>query len=159
MSLADRIVVMADGEIRQIGTPAEVYESPRDLFVANFVGSPGMNFIEGTIESRGDVSLFAPKVPGVTIALAAMTAVGPATLGIRPEYVRVDDRGAISGEVVLDEYLGSHRYIHVKTPVGRVVMRSQVSHPVGSTVCLALNLDALHVFDQGTGGNRRYQHA
>lgn len=156
MSLADRIVVMAEGEIRQIGSPSEVYETPRDLFVANFVGSPGMNFIEGTVEVRGDLSVFIASVPALTIPLPARSAVGPATLGIRPEYVRADDRGPIAGEVVLDEYLGSHRYVHFKTPFGRIVMRSATSHAVGATARLALNLDALHVFDRETGQNRRY---
>jgi multiple sugar transport system ATP-binding protein len=158
MSLADRIVVMADGEIRQIGSPAEVYETPRDLFVANFVGSPGMNFIEGTVEARGDVSVFVGHVRDLTIPLPTRTEAGPATLGIRPEYVRADDGGAIAGEVVLDEYLGSHRYIHVKTTFGRIVMRSQTSHAVGATARLALDLDALHVFDRASGQNRRHDH-
>ena len=132
MSLADRIVVMADGEIRQVGSPAEVYENPRDLFVANFVGSPGMNFIEGAIEQRGQATVFVAKADGSALPLTAANLVGPATLGVRPEYVRADDGGPIAGEVVLDEYLGSHRYTHVKTAGGRVVMRSHVHHPVGS---------------------------
>jgi multiple sugar transport system ATP-binding protein len=154
MSLADRIVVMSDGEIRQVGSPSEVYENPRDLFVANFVGSPGMNFIEGNAQG----SSFAPKETNIAIPISP-TADGPATLGIRPEYVRADDNGPIAGEVVLDEYLGSHRYTHVKTPFGRIVMRSHGSHPVGSTARLSLNLASLHIFDKATGKNRRYDHA
>jgi multiple sugar transport system ATP-binding protein len=154
MSLADRIVVMSDGEIRQVGSPSEVYENPRDLFVANFVGSPGMNFIEGSAQG----ATFVPKETSSAIPITPTTD-GPATLGIRPEYVRADDNGPISGEVVLDEYLGSHRYTHVKTPFGRIVMRSHGAHPVGSVVRLSLNLASLHVFDKATGKNRRYDHA
>jgi multiple sugar transport system ATP-binding protein len=154
MSLADRIVVMSDGEIRQVGSPGEVYENPRDLFVANFVGSPGMNFIEGNAEGTS----FVPKDTHVSIPIQS-TASGPATLGIRPEYVRSDDNGPISGEVVLDEYLGSHRYTHVKTSFGRIVMRSHGAHPVGSVARLSLNLASLHIFDKATGKNRRYDHA
>ena len=63
MSLADRIVVMSAGEIRQVGSPGDVYENPRDLFVANFVGSPGMNFVEGAVESRGSDAVSLPKTP------------------------------------------------------------------------------------------------
>ena len=169
MSLADRIVVMADGEIRQIGTPADVYENPRDLFVANFVGSPGMNFIEGTIGRRGAGTVFVPRIPSapsvgdasgnnageIALPLAAPSPPGPATLGIRPEYVRADAAGPIAGEVVLDEYLGSHRYTHVKTPHGRIVLRSQTSHHVGSPIRLSFHLPCLHLFDQATGKNRR----
>jgi multiple sugar transport system ATP-binding protein len=154
MSLADRIVVMSDGEIRQVGSPSEVYENPRDLFVANFVGSPGMNFIEG----RAEGSNFVPNNTETAIPISP-TQPGPATLGIRPEYVRADDSGPISGEVVLDEYLGSHRYTHVKTPFGRIVMRSHGVHPVGSAARLSLNLASLHIFDRATGKNRRYDHA
>src|SRR4029078_11184928 len=58
MSLADRIVVMEGGRIRQIGTPAEVYDRPADLFVAGFVGSPGMNFIRGELAGSGGRGLF-----------------------------------------------------------------------------------------------------
>jgi multiple sugar transport system ATP-binding protein len=158
MSLADRIVVMEGGEIRQVGPPGEVYENPRDLFVANFVGSPGMNFIEGVVEARGAESVFVPKETNVSIPVAA-TAAGPATLGIRPEYVRADEQGPIAGEVVLDEYLGSHRYTHLKTTFGRIVMRSHGVHPVGSVARVALGLASLHIFDKATGRNRRYDHA
>jgi len=153
MSLADRIVVMSDGEIRQVGSPGEVYENPRDLFVANFVGSPGMNFIEGHAEGAA----FVPKETNIAIPISP-TAAGPATLGIRPEYVRSDDAGPISGEVVLDEYLGSHRYTHVKTAFGRIVMRSHSAHPVGSVARLSLGLASLHIFDKANGRNRRYEH-
>ncbi len=158
MSLADRIVVMSDGEIRQVGSPAEVYENPRDRFVANFVGSPGMNFIEGAVEDRDGARRFVPDGGGRAVALGGRAPVGPATLGVRPEYVRAVNDGVISGEVVLDEYLGSHRYAHVSTPSGRVVVRSQASHPVGTTVALSFDPAFVHVFDRETGKNRRYDH-
>ena len=73
MSLADCIVVMSDGEIRQVGSPSEVYENPRDLFVANFVGSPGMNFIEG----QADGATFVPKETNVAIPIGPRPPVRP----------------------------------------------------------------------------------
>jgi multiple sugar transport system ATP-binding protein len=154
MSLADRVVVMEGGEIRQVGSPAEVYENPRDLFVANFVGSPGMNLIEGAIEPSQTGMVFVPRGPGPVVALPISGAHprGSATLGVRPEYVRADDAGVVAGEVVLDEYLGSHRYTHVSTPYGRVVMRAHASHPVGSSLRLSFDLASLHLF-------RNEQHA
>jgi len=157
MSLADRIVVMSDGEIRQVGSPADVYENPRDRFVANFVGSPGMNFIEGLVEQRGGRSVFVPSgaAPKVAMQVPETSVAGAATLGVRPEYVRTDDAGLLEGEVVLDEYLGSHHYAHVKTPYGRVVMRAHASHAVGSMVKLSFDPSSLHVFDRGTGKNSR----
>jgi multiple sugar transport system ATP-binding protein len=160
MSLADRIVVMADGHIRQVGTPAEVYESPADLFVANFVGSPGMNFIEGRVENRPDGfgSVFLPKASSTPIPLSQPGAPGPATLGVRPEYVRADAGGPIAGQVILDEYLGSHRYVHVETAFGRIVMRAAASHRPGSNATLALDPAFTHLFEQGSGLNRRQVH-
>src|SRR5258708_10554374 len=96
MSLADRIVVMSDGEIRQVGSPAEVYENPRDLFVANFVGSPGMNFIEGAVEARGFDTVFVPEGAERALPLAGRPPQGLATLGVRPEYLRAGEGGVIS---------------------------------------------------------------
>jgi multiple sugar transport system ATP-binding protein len=148
MSLADRIVVMDGGEIRQVGAPADVYENPRDLFVANFVGSPGMNLIEGAIRESQTGLVFVPRGPGpeVSVPIAGTHSHGSATLGIRPEYVRADDAGIVAGHVVLDEYLGSHRYTHVSTPFGRVVMRAHASHAIGSSLRLSFDPGSLHLF-------------
>jgi multiple sugar transport system ATP-binding protein len=148
MSLADRVVVMEGGEIRQVGAPAEVYENPRDLFVANFVGSPGMNLIEGAIRESQAGPIFVPRGAGpeVAVPIPATHVKGSATLGIRPEYVRADDAGIVAGQVVLDEYLGSHRYTHVSTPYGRVVMRANASHPIGSLLRLSFDMGSLHFF-------------
>ena len=159
MSLADRIVVMADGHIRQVGTPTEVYERPADVFVANFVGSPGMNFIEGAVERRGDAFVFVPRASGIAIPLAAPSVPGPATLGVRPEYVRVDERGPIAGQVILDEYLGSHRYIHVETSFGRLVMRSAANFAAGTHARLGLDLGCTHLYDPTSGKDRLVQPA
>ena len=158
MSLADRIVVMSDGNIRQVGTPAEVYENPADLFVANFVGSPGMNFMAGMLESSGGESYFTASDSAVRIPLGeAAVSSRPVTLGVRPEYLRPAASGPISGSVVLDEYLGSHRYTHLETPSGRVVMRSASKHSVGEQVSLGLSLEHIHLFDSSTG--RKLGHA
>ncbi len=159
MSLADRIVVMAEGNIRQVGTPAEVYENPADLFVANFVGSPGMNFMAGMLESSGGQSHFTASDSTVRIPLGeAAVSSRPVTLGVRPEYLRPDASGPISGSVVLDEYLGSHRYTHLQTPSGRVVIRSASKHPVGERVSFGLSLEHVHLFDARTGRNLGHAH-
>src|SRR5262249_37640828 len=126
-------------------------------FVANFVGSPGMNFIEGLVERSGAGAVFVPSGTGPKVAMPVpeTNVDGAATLGVRPEYVRTDEAGFVEGEIVLDEYLGSHHYAHVKTPYGRVVMRAHASHPVGSTVKLSFAPGSLHLFDRGTGQNSR----
>jgi multiple sugar transport system ATP-binding protein len=156
MTLADRIVVMADGDIRQVGTPEEVYERPRHRFVANFVGSPGMNFLEGTLEQGPNGPIFSDKTASATIALPGAPNTGQVVLGVRPEYVRVRAGGPIRGRVLLDEYLGSHRYTHLATPFGRLVMRSSERHQVDELVDCALDLEQTHFFDPVSGENHRY---
>lgn len=148
MSLADLVVVMDAGEIRQIGTPADVYDRPADRFVANFVGSPGMNFVEGQIESGQFIA------PGLSLPISQSIANQPATLGVRPEHVRLDSSGPISGPVVLDEYLGSHRFIHVQTGNTRMVARVSVEAPIEASTKLAFAPDPAQVHLFGTDGRR-----
>ena len=133
MRLADRIVVMRDGAIEQVGTPIEVYDEPATLFVAHFVGSPGMNFLEGERVGAGAV-----------------------TLGVRPEFVRVTpESGApgLHGEVVLDEYAGMARCLHVKSDAGTLVARVGADDPVRAGARVRLDFDPARVrrFDRATG--------
>lgn len=149
MSLADLLVVMDSGRIRQVGPPQELYDRPADLFVARFVGSPGMNFIEGTIDDRG---VFA--TPGLALPFPAGAAPGPVTVGIRPEHVRIDPDGPLRATVEHDEYMGSHRFLHVRGEFGTMALRVDVHRPVSAT-SLRLSLDPkrLHLFD--ADGRRR----
>ena len=93
MTLGDRIVIMRDGYIQQIGTPQEVFNNPRNLFVAGFIGSPRMNFITGAEAAKYDAH----------------------TIGIRPEHISVGD-GPWEGVVGLSEHLGSDSFIKVEVP-------------------------------------------
>jgi ABC-type sugar transport system ATPase subunit len=152
MSLADRIVVMEGGRIRQVGTPAEVYDHPADLFVATFVGSPGMNFIPGELtEVRGN-PCFISTAGQVQIELPRPARFGQATLGIRCEHVRVDPLGPIVGSVTTDEYLGNASNVHLDTEVGRLILRTDTGSRFerGSTLRLSLDLTQLSVFDAAT---------
>jgi multiple sugar transport system ATP-binding protein len=153
MSLADRIVVMDAGKICQVGPPAEVYDAPASLFVANFVGSPGMNFMQGEVAAEGGSSAFHPRGAHASIPLGRAIRPGRTTLGVRCEYVRVDGAGPIEGRVTLDEYLGSVRSVHVDTECGRVVMRAGADrkHPVGEKVRLGFDPAHIRVFDAETG--------
>jgi multiple sugar transport system ATP-binding protein len=117
MTLASRIVVMRAGRIQQIGTPAEVYDKPDNLFVAGFLGAPGMNFIDGelTVDAAG-VSFSAP---GLAVPLHGYPFVQPpvhaqpAVLGVRPEHVRPDPQGAHEGTVQLLEPMGNHQVVWI----------------------------------------------
>ncbi len=149
MSLADRIVVMDGGKIRQIGSPSEIYTHPADLFVANFVGSPGMNLLSGQIVQNGDNLTFTRPDTDIHIPIRANTAPARVILGMRPEFIRPANRG-IPGKVILSEYLGSHSYVHVDTPIGELVMRSTDRFATGEKIHLHLNETHIRLFDPDT---------
>ncbi|MCC6408394.1 MAG: ABC transporter ATP-binding protein [Planctomycetes bacterium] len=161
MRLADRIVVMSDGRILQDAPPLEVYDEPATLFVARFVGSPGMNFVEGEVREHANGPRFHPR--GAELALAAPRGArsGPATLGVRAEFVRAEPASAAPaapaaswrGKVVVDEYLGSSRSLHVDTPLGRVVARghADAASALGEEVALELDLAHVRLFDPANG--------
>ena len=150
MSLADRMVVMEGGKIRQTGSPSEIYTQPADLFVANFVGSPGMNLIRGRIVRDGDGLAFTRQGANVHLPIRRRVFPGRAILGIRPEFIRPADRG-VPGKVVLEEYMGSHVYVHVDTPLGELVMHAPGRFAISETIRLRLDEDRICLFDPETG--------
>jgi multiple sugar transport system ATP-binding protein len=149
MSLADRMVVMEGGKIRQAGTPAEIYDRPRDLFVARFVGSPGMNIVDGELRSEGSRSLFVSRA-GAHVEVKTRLESGPVTLGIRSEHVHVDPAGELSGKVVTDEYLGAYRNLHADSGLGRLVLRGDAERPFHYGEEVRFRLDPMQVvlFDE-----------
>lgn len=149
MSLADRIVVMDGGNIRQVGTPSEIYHHPTDLFVANFVGSPGMNVIEGHIANTSPTQF---TTQGTEITIANTSHHGPTTLGIRPEFIRPADEG-LDAHVSIVEYHGSHQYAHLDTPAGNLIMRTSVHQTpsVNDNIYIELAPDHMRLFDTTTG--------
>jgi ABC-type sugar transport system ATPase subunit len=114
MTLADRIVVMRDGIIEQVGTPLDIYNNPVSVFVADFFGSPSMNLIPGSIVSTPEGSCF--QGPGLTLDLPptwAPMAPASATLGLRPEHLSVQPTGgAFQAEVRLVEPLGKDTLLY-----------------------------------------------
>ncbi len=119
MTMADRIVIMHDGEIQQIATPAEMFAHPANIFVAGFIGMPSMNFLQSRVTREGGearIGLF-----GVPIALSAdlpdVPSGQPVVIGIRPEHITAGD-GPVSfdGAVRLVESLGNEQYVHVDVP-------------------------------------------
>ena len=115
MTLADKIVVLKDGEVMQIGPPMELYHKPANLFVAGFLGSPSMNFLPVKVEAQTDetVIVSGSDINKVTIPYKgyALQAERQATLGIRPQYLVPTDQGALSGIVSVSERLGTETVI------------------------------------------------
>jgi multiple sugar transport system ATP-binding protein len=129
MTLADQIVVLNKGSIEQVGSPMALYQRPRTLFVAGFIGSPRMNLING----------------------ATAQSLQAHTLGIRPEHLDVCASGGDwQGRVVIAERLGSDTLVHVDAPdVGRLIARApgDANFAAGEMVHLAMRRDSLHRFD------------
>ncbi len=152
MRLADRIVVLSGGAILQIASPREVYDRPATLFVARFVGSPGMNLLPGEVADEDGARVFRPRGGLAAVQVSAASAPGPAVLGLRPEALRLDAGGPWRGRVVASEFLGADRCVHVETAGGRIVARADAESEVraGDEVRLASDPGALLLFDPAT---------
>ncbi len=150
MTLADRIVILNDAKIQQMGSPAEIYARPANTFVAGFIGSPPMNLIEGTV-AAGRFQHAAG-----TLELAGQPD-GPAAIGIRPEDLRVVETGGdLQGLVYSSELLGDSTLLNVR--VGGTLVAVKLGPDGGrqmdSAVCLRIDRAKLHVFDGQTGARR-----
>ncbi|MDB5512379.1 MAG: transporter related [Enterovirga sp.] len=154
MTMADRIVVMHDGVVEQIGAPLELYDRPQNLFVAGFIGSPAMNFLSGRVRANGQASFVAQN--GVEIPLGqhapAASDGRPVTLGIRPEHFRVAEDG-VPVEVVVVEPTGSETLLAVKAGGQDLtcVFRERVLPKPGETIRIRPDPSLLHFFDGETG--------
>lgn len=154
MSMADKIAVMNHGIIEQFGTPREIYDRPRTMYVADFMGSPPMNFLKlHSGLQRGDTSV---RVNGAEIGLPQVRedlAPTDLMLGVRPEHVRLDDASRLRGEVLGAEYLGTTQIVVVETGEGTVKARIPASAAVsaGETVGLTLSASHLSLFDKASG--------
>lgn len=151
MSLADKIVVMNSGTVRQTGTPEEIYQDPVELFVAQFVGTPRINLIEGRVED-GEF-----RAPGWVVSLAGSSRSGSTVLGVRPEGLRIADVGSpqadARGVVRTVDFVGADKIVAVETDAGIVRGRVAVSaaHRRGDHVGVSVELTSLLVFDHETG--------
>jgi len=163
MSLADRIAVMREGKIQQIDTPDGIYERPVNRFVAGFLGSPQMNFIDGALADGGGGLQFECAGLQLPVALGGGGQQGrKVTLGLRPEDATLGSNGAarIAGRITLVSPLGSEQHVNVTTSGGEIVVRlpKTVKIAAGDTIEIGFERSRLHVFDQATGqslGGRR----
>jgi multiple sugar transport system ATP-binding protein len=153
MTMADKIVVMHDGIVEQIGAPLDLYDRPHNLFVAGFIGSPAMNFLHGKIKVNGAATFEGPN--GVTLPLAAPPASSdgrPAVYGIRPEHFTIADQGA-EAEIVVVEPTGSETQVFAKLGGEEIVavFRERHRFEPGEKVRLRPDPQLVHLFDQATG--------
>ena len=151
MTMADRIVVMHDGIIEQIGTPLQLFDRPGNLFVAQFIGSPAMNVFDGTVHG-GVVEALGVRWP-LPAAVAAAAAPGQAVhYGIRPTDLRLAD-GGIAAQVVVVEPTGAETELLLQLGDARLVMvmHGRTTARPDDRVHLALDAEKAHVFDAASG--------
>jgi multiple sugar transport system ATP-binding protein len=153
MTMADKIVVMHDGVVEQIGAPLELYDRPANTFVAGFIGSPAMNFFAGTLKVNGACRVETPSGLQLPLGDARTHADGRRVLyGIRPEHIELADDG-IPVEVVVVEPTGSETQVVARVE-GRefvAVFRERHAFSPGDRVGLRPRRDLAHVFDGATG--------
>ncbi|MGB0683206.1 MAG: ABC transporter ATP-binding protein [Magnetovibrionaceae bacterium] len=153
MQMGDKIIVMNHGVIEQFGTPQDIYDKPATLFVADFIGSPPMNFLKFHGElAKGAVSVtMQHEMLEVPEAREAFT--GDMVFGVRPEHVRLSDNAGLRGEVIASEYLGTTQIVTIQTASGDVKARiaSDRVARTGETVGLRFNGTTVTLFDNQTG--------
>jgi multiple sugar transport system ATP-binding protein len=154
MSMADKIAVMNQGVIEQLAAPQEIYDRPASMFVADFIGSPPMNFLHfrsGLQKGAGEI-----RVNGAIVAVPSVRedrSEAELALGVRPEHIRFDDNSRLRGTVFGAEYLGTTQIVTVNTEHGQVKARlpADVGVNTGETVGLSLRSERLSIFDKASG--------
>jgi multiple sugar transport system ATP-binding protein len=146
MTMADKIVVMRSGNIEQIGSPLEVYDRPQTRFVADFIGSPSMNFIEGTLTQTGFKTPDNLLIPVANTGLASRDI--PAVYGIRPEHLTLSENG-VPAKVLVVEPTGSETHIVLKVGEQQILgaFRERVSVGYEDTLRIMPDLEKVHLFD------------
>lgn len=161
MTMADKIIVLREGYVEQVGKPLDLYHNPTNLFVAGFIGSPAMNFIEGRIAGLSDNSVEVETQGGVKMTLPYRPEDGAqsgaqVTLGVRPEHLNPEGEGQaqLKGEVFAVERLGGETYLYVRTEGEReltVHAAGDKTVSAGESIAVGFDFKTCHLF--GNQGN------
>ena len=146
MTLADRVVVMNQGIVQQVGSPTKIYDRPANAFVAGFIGSPAMNLVEGSIKG-GTFTAENINVKGLAAAD------GPVTLGFRAEDASIAAKGEISAPVYAMELLGDATMVTARAGTGMVAVKAAKDYraKIGEQVSISIPKTACHLFDSASG--------
>jgi multiple sugar transport system ATP-binding protein len=153
MTMADKIVVMHDGVVEQIGSPLDLYDKPDNQFVAGFIGSPAMNFLNGHLKSNGQPYVETENGSKLPIATAPAASDGhPVVYGVRPEHLELGGEG-IEAEVVVVEPTGSETQIVARIGTQDIIAVFRDRHNVkpGDKIQLRPRAVSAHLFDKDTG--------
>ena len=166
MTLGDRIVIMKEGYVQQIGTPRQVFHDPNNLFVAGFIGTPQMNFFHGELHREGETYFL--ELGGTQLEIAEEkqqrlrqydVPAQPVVAGIRPEHVLLTEGEGFSGQVDVIEMMGSNTHLHVRFGDEEcVIVVPDGDEPVrefqhGETVQFMFHADRIHLFSRETEQN------
>ena len=146
MTLADRMVVMNEGNVEHVGTPLEVYTKPKTLFTAQFIGSPAMNILKGECQSNQI------KLSSGAILKANSKHNGEVNVGLRPEDFTIDEKGTIKLKVELVELIGANTLIHGRLENSNEILVASIAgvisdSKIGNHINLSFNETKLHLFD------------
>ena len=153
MTMADKIVVMHDGIVEQIGAPLDLYDNPANLFVAGFIGSPAMNMIKGRLDANDPNRFLTADGTALPVARPAAAARGrDLVYGLRPEYIALDPNG-LPAEVVVIEPTGYETQMIARLGGNEVtcVFRERVNAKPGETIRLSIDAAHVHLFDADRG--------
>ncbi|MDB5524754.1 MAG: transporter [Rhizobium sp.] len=151
MTMADRIVILDQGKIAQVGSPLELYRRPANLFVAGFIGSPKMNFVQ--VEERGRtermLSMRAKGGENIDLAVTPTAGSAVATLGIRPEHLKLSASGPFAARVTAIEHLGSETLVYAEGESAPLMVKAgeDVAVKVDDIVRLEAEAHSVHLFD------------
>ena len=152
MTMADRIVVLHDGVVEQIGSPLELYDNPANLFVAGFIGSPAMNMVQGTIRAGATPAFEAADGTRLPLGSAPANSDGrKAVYGFRPEHLSLG--GPVRTEISVIEPTGSETQVVAKLAGQKIVgvFRERIAARPGETLAVGPNLASVHLFDADSG--------
>lgn len=151
--MADKIVLMKDGRIEQVGTPDDLYDRPQTLYVADFVGSPAMNLIDGEVQISDGVPTFVAEDVRLMLPASANVTMGQkVTCGLRPTDLTVDPGGGLLGTLALSEKTGAELNLHVAV-AGRDIVATaprDAAVDAGATCRLSIAPEKIHVFDRSS---------
>ncbi|MCE7030545.1 sn-glycerol-3-phosphate ABC transporter ATP-binding protein UgpC [Jiella sp. CBK1P-4] len=153
MTMADKIVVMRDGRVEQIGAPLDLYDNPQNVFVAGFIGSPSMNFVKGRIDGANGTRQFVSE-GGLVLPLPAQAsvAVGQEVIyGIRPEHISIGE-GGVAMDVVVIEPTGSETQVFARSGTDLIdaVVKDRIAARPGEKIGFHIDLSRVHLFDGKT---------
>ncbi|RCW23955.1 carbohydrate ABC transporter ATP-binding protein (CUT1 family) [Ciceribacter lividus] len=155
MTLADRIVVLRAGRIEQVGTPLELYNRPANRFVAGFIGSPHMNFLDGTVEAAGPGRTVISLAGGQRLELRSAGPVGTpgagVTVGVRPQHITLGrSESSLSAKLTLVEALGAETVLHADLAGQKILIVAPGQHDLapGATIDLSFASAPIHLFGE-----------